>query len=219
MIRRLSLMALAVAVYAGALGAPFIFDDHRTVLDNPSIRALGNLRWIFIGSRRFVTNFSYAADQAVWGARPFGFHLTNLVLHALVVLALYELARRLWQNDAPALLAAALFAVHPLGSESVAYVSSRPGLLCALFLIVSTWAWHRALTGRRRWMAAAVAAWVLAAASKETGLLAPALWLACDLLFVEGSRRRLPAYAVCGLAAAVAGGLRVVSYLRLESSV
>jgi protein O-mannosyl-transferase len=195
---------------------PFLFDDFPTVVDNPSIRDLGNLKWIFIGSRRFLTNFSYAADQAVWGARPFGFHLTNLVLHALVVVALYELGRRLWQNDAPALSAAALFAVHPLGTESVAYVSSRAGILCALFLVTGTWAYHRALTGRRWWLIPALICWPLAAASRETGLLLPVLWVACDVLYTGGWRRRLPAYVVCGLAGGALAALRIASYLSLE---
>jgi Flp pilus assembly protein TadD len=214
--RRLLLLALALVAYLGALGAPFVFDDAYTVVDNPSIRHLSNLRWIFIGSRRSLTNFSYAVDWALWGPRPFGFHLTNLILHALVVLALFELARRLWQNDAPAFFAAALFAVHPLLSESVAYVSSRAGLLCALFLVTGTWAWHRGLTERRRWLVLAGVCWILAAASKETGLLLPVLWVACDVLFTSDWRRRLLWYLPFAAVAFVAGLWRVRSYLNLE---
>jgi hypothetical protein len=209
--------ALAICVYLGALDAPFIFDDHHTIVDNPSIRDLGNLRWIVIGSRRVVTNLSYAVDWALWGPRPFGFHLTNLCLHALVVVALFGLARRLRQNDASAFLTAALLAVHPLASESVAYLSSRAGLLCALFLVTSTWAWHRALTERRAWAAPAALLWVMAAGSKESGLLAPLLWLACDVCFVERPwRRRLVWYLPPAALGLVAGAWRIHSFIAVE---
>jgi hypothetical protein len=210
---------LALLAYAGALGAPFIYDDFHGIVDNPSIRDLHNLKWIFIGSRRFVTAYSYAVDYALWGPRPFGFHLTNLLLHVATSVALYGLARRLWQNDAPALFAAALFAVHPLGSETVAYASSRAGLLCALFLVLGVWAWHRGLTATgsgRRWLLAVLPLWVLATLSKETGLLLPVLCVACDVLLVEGWRRRLIWYLPGALVAAAAGAWRVHSYLHLE---
>ena len=214
--------ALALCVYAGSLGHPFVFDDAHTVVGNPSIRHLDNLRWIFIGSRRFVTNFSYAVDWALWGARPFGFHLTNLLLHAANALLLFFLARRLLRDDAGAFLAAGLFAVHPLACETVIYVSSRAGLLCTFFLVAGTWAWHRALADRRRWwLLGAAASWLLAGASKETGLLAPLLWVTCDRLLVNDEplarrRRLLRWYLPAALLAVAAGSLRLASFYRLE---
>ena len=186
------------------------------MLDNPSIRELGNLRWIFIGSRRPLTNFSYAVDWALYGA-PFGFHLTNVILHAINTLLLYLLARRLLADDWAGFSAAAIFAVHPLLTETVGYVSSRAGLLCTLFLLAGTWSFLRGLERRAFWILTALC-WPLAAASKETGLLLPVLCVAADLSFGKLPRRRriLFLYLPAGILALVAGGIRLASYLRLE---
>jgi hypothetical protein len=213
----LALVVLAVAVHLGALWDPFVFDDRAVVLGNPSIRDLGNLHWILIGSRRFVTNFSYAVDWALFGARPFGFHLTNLVLHALNVLLVFALARRLFDDAGTAFTAAALFAVHPLLSETVVYVASRAGLLCTLFMLLGTLAFIAGFTRKLYWLGA-LACWLLAAGSKETGLMLPALWLLCDLALGPTPRRRrfLLVYLPVALLGGVVALWRVASYLHLE---
>jgi protein O-mannosyl-transferase len=211
------LVALAVAVHLGALFHPFVFDDRVAVLDNPSIRDLRDLRWIVMGSRRVVTNFSYAVDWAVWGPRPFGFHLTNVVLHAANVLLLFALAKRLSADRWIAFVAAAIFAVHPLATETVGYVASRAGLLCTLFLLAGTLAFLRGFDRRVYWPAA-FACWLLAAGAKETGLVMPALFLLCDLLFGPTPRRSrlLLLYLPLGVLAAALVLLRLASYHHLE---
>jgi tetratricopeptide (TPR) repeat protein len=205
----------SVAVYLGALRSPFVFDDRQWVLDNPSIRDLGNLKWIFIGSRRFLTNFSYAVDWAIWGARPLGFHLTNLLLHIGNVLLLFALARRLLPDGAFG--TAAIFAVHPLFTESVVYISSRAGLLCVFFLLLGVFCFQRTFADRKWWIMTLIC-WPLAAAAKETGLLLPLAWALYDLLFGPrplGRRVKLVYLpgAILGMAAAAA---RLFSYRYLE---
>jgi tetratricopeptide (TPR) repeat protein len=210
-------------VYAGALPAPFFFDDLPTVVENPSIRHLGAIGWILRGSRRPLTNLSFAVDHARYGTGPFGWHLTNVLLHALVCLLLFLFARRLLRSERAALFAASLFAVHPLLVESVAYVSSRAGLLCAALVIGGLIAWQRFLVENRiRWLLIALLCWPLGALAKETGLLAPILWLACDRLLVDSDpaarrRRLVRLYLPIALVLIAAAGWRALSYFRLES--
>src|SRR3974390_1770103 len=90
---------LAVALYTVALHNPFVY---HTVVGNRSIQVLGSLRAIvWHDVARPLTNFSYAIDYRIWGGGPFGFHLTNLLLHALNVALLFQLALALGVGTAP----------------------------------------------------------------------------------------------------------------------
>src|SRR5262245_4028608 len=106
---------LAGLVYLNALTNPFVYDDYHTVVENPSIRQLSNVRSIVLHSvTRPVVNFSYALDRAVWGPTPYGFHVTSVLLHCLNVVLLFLVARQLMQGIAGPASAAFLFAVHPV---------------------------------------------------------------------------------------------------------
>src|SRR5439155_17873048 len=71
-------------LYLNALHNPFVYDDYHIVVENPSIRHLGNLRGILLYRvTRPIVNLSYAIDRALWGTQPFGFHVTNVLLHML----------------------------------------------------------------------------------------------------------------------------------------
>src|SRR5713101_4374894 len=149
--RRLALVAAGLGglVYLNALHNPFVYDDYRTIVDNGSIQTLLQPRAIVMHEpTRPLVNLSYAIDRALWGAAPFGFHLTNLLLHVLNVGLLFLIARRLVEDQqrtqssepgvlnaepetrnlqprplAVAFAAAALFAVHPMMTEAVGYIS------------------------------------------------------------------------------------------------
>ncbi|HSC29072.1 MAG TPA: hypothetical protein VLD67_17480, partial [Vicinamibacterales bacterium] len=139
----------ALLVYANTLNNPFVYDDFHTVVANPSLRPPLSLEFVLVHSPfRPVVNLSYALDRAVWGFRPAGFHLTNTLLHAtmagLVFLVITgaitdarerrgEPARADGLDVLAASAAAVLFAVHPLMSSAVAYVSGRSELLCGVF--------------------------------------------------------------------------------------
>ena len=194
-------VALACAAYVNALDNPFVYDDHDTVVANASLVDLTNVRFILIYSPfRPVVNLSYAFDRWLWGYRPPGYHLANVALHAMAVLLLYAWLRRLLSDAGveragatAAFAGAALFAVHPLQSEAVAYVSGRSELMCAVwFLAALLLARSAMLSGRRLAAAGALVCALLAIASKETGLVLPIVVLAYDWLLRPGdeSRRR-----------------------------
>ena len=194
--------ALASAAYINALDNPFVYDDHDTVVRNASLADVSNVKFVLIYSPfRPVVNVSYAVDRWLWEYRPFGYHLTNIALHTTAVLLLFVWLRRVLSDagaaratDAAAFVGAALFAVHPLQSEAVAYVSGRSELMCAVwFLAALLLARGALLSGSRARGAAAMACGVLSIASKETGLALPVVVLAYDWLLrpgEEAARRR-----------------------------
>ena len=201
--------ALAAIVYANGLLGPFVYDDHVTVVRNPSLVDLSNAHFIVVYSlfRPFV-NASYALDRMLWGYAPFGFHLTNVVLHAVVVLLFHRLCVRLL-SDAPrsagidpdwaAFFAAALYAVHPMMTEGVEYISGRSEVLCAVgFLSALLFARDAILTGSRAATVGAVAGGALAFGSKETAAALPLVLLVSDAwLFGRNTwKRRLSAVYV-----------------------
>ena len=220
----LILAAMAIGVYLNALDNPFVYDDFFTVTGNPSIASAADPRWTLVYMPfRPVINFSYAADHALWGYRPFGYHVTNVLLHAAVSLLLFAFLRRLLggarraagreldstgADTWTAFAGAALFAVHPIQSETAGYVSSRSEILCCLF-ILGALLFARVAKGalppdsnvapglRRRAFATvgACACGLLAMLSKEVAAALPVLFIAHDWLLLPGDlapkRRRL----------------------------
>jgi thioredoxin-like negative regulator of GroEL len=228
---------MACLVYLNALNNPFVYDDRLTVAENPSLRQLGKIRAVLLHDLfRPVVNLSYAVDFAVWGLQPFGFHLTSLLLHGLNIVLLFSLARRVAidagaesaggdiAGDGIAFTAATLLAVHPLMTEAVGYVSGRSELLCGIFFMTSLLCLRSfLLTWRPLALVAGLVTWVAALASKELAIVLPVLLLAWDrwLLPDDQERRRarllrfhLPVLALM----AVAGAIRVASFIRVETT-
>ena len=223
---------LSVVVYLNALNNPFVYDDHDTVVANPSLVDPSNLQFVLVHSPfRPVVNVSYAFDRVLWGMQPFGFHLSNVILHALVVALLYALssvaladarARIGPPNGAGeesrdrwwAFTAAALFAVHPLMSEAVGYVSGRSEVLCAVFFVGALLVSRVALLhGGIAWAGVAML-WLLALLSKEVALVFPLVMLAYDWLLLPDSvsnrsARVFRLYLPCVVLLIVAGAYRL----------
>jgi Tfp pilus assembly protein PilF len=224
-----SAAALAAIVYANGLAGPFVYDDHITVLHNPSLTDLSNTRFIAVYSlyRPFV-NVSYALDRMIWGFVPFGFHLTNLALHIAVVLLFHRLCIRFLEDTAgdagdvewPAFFAAALYAVHPMMTEGVEYISGRSELLCAIgFLSALLFARDAVLTGSRAAVLAGIGAGIFAYGSKETAAALPVVLLASDAwIFGRDSwkRRVWTLYLPLFLATAAGALIRLRTLLRFE---
>jgi tetratricopeptide (TPR) repeat protein len=220
----LALGALAVLVHLAALGLPFVYDDGRTVTHNPSLRA--DLGYALVYERfRPLTNLSYYADAQLWGlGEAWGFHLTGVLLHGLIVVLLFHVVYEPSRSQAgaakAAALAAGILAVHPLFVQSVGYVSGRSGLLVAVWLLLGLLAYRRGVrTGQARWAAPVIACWVLASACKETGALLPALLLAHDGFLARDDGRvwRLRRLHLPALGLLILGGtLRLAIYVGQE---
>jgi hypothetical protein len=224
-------MALAFLVYLNALHNPFVYDDHHTVVTNSSLTRLTDLKAIVLHDvTRPVVNLSYAIDRELWGAQPFGFHVTSVALHMVNVALLFALARTLSRRQGSgqagslaAFAAAALLAVHPMMTEAVGYISGRSEVLCALFFMLALMAGLRWLRGDgTRWAALTIALWVATIATKELGAMFPFVLLACDRLVLRSEpaewRRRVRRVHLPLIATAVVAGLvRVAILTRIES--
>jgi len=204
--RLLSVTAIPILVavaYARTLPAPFFFDDTSTILLNPTIQNLRPLRLVFVGTRP-ILNFSYALTYQLSGRSPAGHRLANIVLHvlnALLVYAWLRLALRLPRcarqdgfGHVIALAVALLFAVHPLQTESVTYISGRAEVLAGFFILTGmvllALALQPSATPRRAaaLRAGAVAAAVGGVLSKESAAVLPVLLLLFETL--AGGRLR-----------------------------
>ncbi len=189
------LVALGVAALAFLLYLPTLrygftnWDDDVYVIENPEIQSLtwtnakGWWTTLHFASYAPVTLTSLAVDHALWGLDPKGYHLINVVLHALAC-ALFALAMRCAGASLFAsALSAAIFAAHPAQVESVAWVSQRKALLAMVFLLGAYLAWHRAFRRDATSLPAAGGALALFGAailSKATVALMPLVFLLGD---------------------------------------
>jgi tetratricopeptide (TPR) repeat protein len=151
-----------------------------------------------------VTWLTFGLDYAVWGMDPFGYHLTNLVLHAANAVLFYRLAFRLLQLARPtagegalrlgAAVAALFFALHPLRVESVAWVTERRDVLSAFFYLLTVLAYLRSCAAegppRRRWLAASIVAYALGLLSKSLIMSLPLVLLVLDVYPLRRARGR-----------------------------
>ena len=188
------LMLVAAVVYQGALACGFVYDDVHLILQNPFLKNWRLWRRIFLGSLfsfdgpsaqsgfyRPLTVFSYWLICRVAGFNPAAYHLVLLVLYALSVWIVYQLGRRLLQNELAAFAGALLWAVHPLHVEVVAWVSSISDVGCTLFCLLGFWMFLRAeehAPASFGWHAAAAAVYFPALFFKEMAFSFPLLLLA-----------------------------------------
>ncbi|HOO21773.1 MAG TPA: phospholipid carrier-dependent glycosyltransferase [Kiritimatiellia bacterium] len=129
-----------------------------------------------------LAELTLMVEHRLAGLTPWVYRATNVAIHALNVLLVYVLLRKLRADRAWAWLTAALFAVHPLHVESVAWIAERKDVLCAFFYLGAMISYlHFRDTGRRWQYLAALAAGVLALLSKPMAVTLPAVLVLCDL--------------------------------------
>ena len=234
----LLLVACAALLYARSLPAPFFFDDTISIVQNEHVRALWPLASALGApaqtpvAGRPLASLSFALTYAIFGLDPRGWRAVNVALHAGCALLLFGFARRALARvsalaaraDALAFAIAALWLVHPLATDAVAYVTQRTELLWSLCLLTALYAAERGFereradASGRSWLALALAAIWLGVGAKEVIVAAPPLLLLYDRAFASGSfaeawrrHRALHAGAFAswlGVAALVASGPR-----------
>ncbi|MCB2154746.1 hypothetical protein KQI84_07650 [bacterium] len=187
--RRLAFLAVlaGLVVFLPGLWNEFIYDDQIYITENPWIRSWDNLEMLLTTREanglsgyqhvywRPLRNLSYLIDYSIAGLSPLWFHLVNLLWHGAAVFGLFLLVRRMGLDDRVAFLAALLFAVHPVQSESVLWAKERDGLMGSALLIWAIWA----MLGSS-WKSSVSSVLLLIAAllSKEHTVVFPALALA-----------------------------------------
>jgi tetratricopeptide (TPR) repeat protein len=193
------LVGMVLAAYGPALRAGFIWDDDDYVTENPLLHTPDGFERIWLSmdapSQYFPLVYTaFRIEYGLWGLDPFGYHLVNVLLHAANALLLWLLLRRL--DISGAWFAAAVFALHPVHVESVAWITERKNVMSLFFSLASLLAWLRFIEPRgssgRYSYAASLIFYALALSSKVTACTLPAAQLL--LLWMRGypiGRRRI----------------------------
>ncbi len=204
------LVALAAGLaYAPTMGHDFAFDEYFLVLQDTTLHSLRNLPAFFtrpfwpgqtgIIYYRPLISLLYALDYSIGGGSPWPFHLTNLIGHVLASLLAWQLARKFFPPLAT--LAGLLFALHPIHTETVTWISGRTDLFAALFLFA---AWLLALQPSSPFRIKpllSLLAFFLALLAKEVAVVFPALLFLSDRLQSRRlDRNRLLYYSLLLLA-------------------
>lgn len=205
--RALCIAAVCGLLYANALGGAFHYDDFHSIVDNPHLRSLANVPAFFADPDMFSGDpdksmyrplllLTYALNYAVGGYEPWGYLLVNLLLHALVSALVALLAERMLSSARAGWMAGLFFAVHPLATELVNYVSSRSESLAACLYLLALAAHWSVLRGGR---AAALGSYGGALLAKSVAISAPLAALSWD--WVQGRARGLRTYLPYGAVA------------------
>lgn len=179
--------------YVNSLGNFFVWNDWTLIIENFLIKDWRNLPEIFSSAfwkpllgepfqiYRPLLSLSFMADYAVWHLNPWGYHLTNTLLHILNSLLIYFLAR-IYVPAVPALMATLIFAVHPIHTEAVTYISGRGELIMTFFLLSGVLVFLKS-EKHRSWPLYLVSLplFFLALLTKETAVIFPLLLLAADV--------------------------------------
>ncbi len=186
----LFLFVVTVIAYQPAWNAGFIWDDDKYVTNNPLLSMQDGFWRIWFSPRDTPSQYfpltytAFRIEYLLWGVNAAGYHWVNILLHAANALMLWQLLKRL--SVPGAWLAAAIFALHPVQVESVAWISEQKNILSLFFFLLALRAWIQFIDERPkrfwRWYWLTLVFFALALFSKTTACTLPAallliLWL------------------------------------------
>ena len=213
-----ALAAAIFVVYAAVLRFGFVsYDDPVYLATNPNVRdgiTASGIVWAF--TRSFAGNWypltwiSHMLDCQLFGLDASGHHFTNLLLHTAATLLLFAVLKRITHARWPSAFVAALFAIHPLHVESVAWIAERKDVLSAFFWMATLWTYSRYVErpGRARYLWTLVA-FALGLMAKPMLVTLPVILMLLDYWpFARGRRlkEKLPFFAL-------SAGVSVITYL------
>lgn len=147
----LIIIVVSYIVFYNSLHNEFVFDDESVIVNNASIQNTDNIVKYFSGEEGFhkvigkyyrpLVSASYAVDFSIWGLDPYGFHLTNLIIHIIACLLLFKILSLLFSRykyrNIFSLFGALIFAVHPIHTEAVSWISGRTDSMVSMFFFAS----------------------------------------------------------------------------------
>ena len=181
------------------LSNEYVYDDFQVIRDRDAIKDLQNVKELF--SRDYfsvfmertycpVVTLSYMVDDAVFGGKPWGYHIASLLYHIVVSFIIYLLLIEFCFEKRYALLGALIFAVHPVHTETVSWITGRTDILSGLFYFLTVLLYAR-FTGssgskRKALYAVSLVAFTFAVFSKEMAVTLPVILLAYDIIIRYG---------------------------------
>ena len=211
------IIGISVAVYFNALFNGFVYDDGTQVLANNWIKDVRFIPDIFSSSvaafdkilgpvasnyYRPIMHLIYMANYYIFGLKPWGFHLVNIVMHTGVTILVFIIAQLLFAKSESAVSLSStttsffiglLFATHPIHTEAVTWIASLPELCFSLFLLLSLYFYIRSWEGLRNSYIFSVISFLLATLCKETALTLPIILIVYDYTFNNG-KERIPVF-------------------------
>lgn len=223
----LLLMGIAFLVYANTFGNGWTYDDFPVIVENSDVRSWSAfLKDSYPG--RPLRELTYLLDHALFGLKPFGWHIQQVFWHALNACLIFALGRRLHLARWAALFAALLFLLHPLQVEVVANLSHRKDSLALAGSLGAILCYLSFLPDKRRrvaWLLASIVCFLLALSAKQTAAMLPLVCLLYEILLLPGQQRFLARFlllpvglALVGLVSAVWWWLSVDGWLKLSRS-
>lgn len=190
---------IPVLVYLNSLQNTFVYDDYLTITNNHFIRewrylsAFFNQKYFAVSNEltyRPIVTFSYFVDYAIWGLKPLGYHLTNILIHTLNVVLVYCMIFQLFYNRTTAFVSCLIFSIHPVVTEAVNSASYREDLLSATFLLAAIILFLKSdrVVSKRysvMWYQLSLLAYFFALLSKEMAITLPLLIFACDFILFK----------------------------------
>ena len=199
---RTLVVLLTILTYADTLRFKFVYDDYPLIVANPRRTSWHYLPLYFttdIWSHYFpsVAIHYYRPIFSIWllinttlfGNNPIGWHATNIALHLTVTVLVWTLAKRLTNDSTVAFLSAALFGIHPVHTEVVAWASSSSEMLMAIFVLASLLCLMEAQRTQQMllWMNCSLVLYIAALLSKETAIMMPlAVFVVTWFVIAEG---------------------------------
>jgi len=199
----LIIAAVSFLVYYNSLKNDFVFDDESVVQNNQSIRTISNVPKFFTAEEGFhkvigryyrpVVSTLYAIDYSLWGMDPYGFHLTNVLIHVTASLLLLLILMKLFGDYKHGLLSALIgtliFAVHPIHTEAVTWVSGRTDSLATMFFLLSFFFYIKYSDdgNDKKFLWISIIAYFTGLLSKEMIVTMPVILLLYDFFFKKRS--------------------------------
>jgi len=184
------ILLLTGFIYRSSLNGEFLsYDDTDNVVNNPVVRnlSLSSIPQFFQTGKLYMytplTFLSYAVDLKIWGMDPFGFRLSNLLLHLLNAILVFIFARQFLKKTIVAFFIALLFAFHPANVDTVAWISARSNLLAGLFILLSLICYFQyAEKLKLTYLLLSIVAYLLSLLAKSSGILLPFFLFVIDYL-------------------------------------
>ena len=176
------IVVLVLAAYFPAIDGDFLLSDHNVLVHNPRLTEADGLRRIWLSAEgeqyQPLTTMFFWLERPIWGLHPAGYHVVNIALHAVNAILVWWLLSRLRVRGA--LVAAMIFAVHPVNVESVAWIYERKNVLSGLFFFVTLVCLFRFDDkGNRAWYVAGLLLFTCALLSKASTVILPPVLLLC----------------------------------------
>jgi hypothetical protein len=184
---------LTVLAYIPAMRAGFVFDDSSLITNNPTVKGSDGLHRIWFTTEApdyYPLTWSlWWMEWRLWDARPMGYHVVNVLLHAVNAVLAWMILRKL--KVPGAWVAALIFAIHPVNVATVAWISEQKNTLSMLFYLCAILVYLRFdEEGRWRWYGLSLGVFLLALLSKAAVVMLPVVLLGC-VWWTRGRMRRL----------------------------